>query len=85
MDLPMPYVIPNELRAALYRYVESHIPPGGFLTAVLENDLMEAVGRADHTNIQILKEICQYVHWEMPSTCHGSPEMVAAWLSHAPA
>ena len=85
MDLPLPYAIPDELRASLDRYVQKRIPPGGFLIAVLENDLMETIGRADHHNIHFLKEICQYVHWELPSPCHGSPERVAAWLGHEPA
>ena len=66
---------------SLKRYVENRIPTGDFLYAVLTNDLMEAMGRADNENREALFEICGYVYNEMPSTCHGSPEKVAKWLS----
>ena len=32
---------------SLRRYAQHHIPTGGFLQAVLENNLMQACGRAD--------------------------------------
>ena len=66
--------------ASLDRYAERGILPGGFLTAVLENNLMEAVGRADMQNAVTLKDICTYVYNEMPAQCHGSPAKVDAWL-----
>ena len=66
---------------ALERYAGHHIETGGFLRAVLENNLMEAVARADDNNIKVLREICQYVHMGLPSECHGSPEKVKEWLN----
>ncbi len=67
------------IKKSLDRYVEHGIPPGGFLEAVLCNNLMEAMGRADIENHDTIFEICQYVYNEMPGNCHGSPEIVAAW------
>ena len=64
----------------LRRYADHGIPPGDFLRAVLENNLMEAVGRADYENRLYLYEICDYIYNEMPFNCHGSPENVRAWL-----
>ena len=61
-----PTNIPKDLAQALYRYVNEHLPPGGFLTSVLENDLFGAVSRADEHNIRYIKEIAQYVYWELP-------------------
>ena len=68
-------------RRGLDRYARDHCPVGSFLRAILENDLMHAVGRADTDNLAALTEIVQYVHWEMPSNCHGSKAAVVAWLN----
>jgi len=72
-------MIPLHLKEAFDRYVDHGIEPGGFLMAVLENNLCQAVGRADDQNIQILKDIVAYVYNDMPSECWGSPEKVRAW------
>ena len=68
-------------KASIDRYVEHRIPTGGFLEAVLSNDLMGAVGRADAGNLRDLHEICSYVYNRIPSGCWGSPEKVRAWLN----
>lgn len=72
---------PNNLGASFKHYIEHGIPPGGFLRAVLENDLREAFGRADQYNRECLFEIVGWLYNESPSTCWGSPEKVAAWLA----
>jgi hypothetical protein len=41
---------------------------------------MESFGRADIENKATLFEICSYVYNELPSSCHGSPEIVKEWL-----
>jgi len=69
-----------DIRAALARYAREHSGVGGFLRAVLSNDLMEALGRADDENRAAIWEICLYVHNEMPSLCHGSPERYKEWI-----
>ena len=46
---------------SLRRYADQGIPTGGFLQAVLANDLMEAVGRADEANGRALRGICSYI------------------------
>lgn len=70
-----------DIIASLNRYVTQGIPTGGFLQAVLENDLMMSFGRADEDNREALFHICAYVYNEMPYTCHGSPAVVAKWLA----
>ncbi len=72
--------IPDRTMAALKRYVEHRIQPGHFLTAVLENNLMESLGRADEDNRAAIFEICMYIYNEIPGLCHGSPERVRNWL-----
>ncbi len=70
-----------EIKASLDRYAHDHVPTGGFLRAVLANNLMEAFGRADVENLRDLHEIVLYVHWEIPGNCHGSYEIVKEWLT----
>jgi len=72
--------IPQYTLAALTRYVEKGFQPGGFLTAVLANDLFGAVGRADAENSQALKAIVEFVYNQMPSNSWGSREAVQDWL-----
>ena len=74
------YNIPDGIRDAIDNYVEHRWHPGGFTTAVLENDLRGAIGRADTFSMDALKDIVMYCHWEIPGDCWGSPEAVRAWL-----
>jgi len=71
----------QDIKDAIDRYVEDKCPTGDFLRAVLSNNLMEAMGRADKDNRRDLFAICSYIHNEIPSVCHGSPEIVKKWLS----
>lgn len=72
--------IPPRTIDALDRYVEHRIPTGGFLQAVLENDLFAAMGKADVYNRQSLFDIVEYIYNELPRACWGSPDAVKAWL-----
>ena len=72
--------IPEHLRESLERYVTYGIPTGGFLQAVLENNLIDAVGRADAQSTAALPEICRYVYNELPTSCWGSPTKVREWI-----
>lgn len=59
--------------------------PGGFVTAVLENNLREALGRADEDNRQDIFDIVSYCYNEIPEPCWGSEEKMKAWfLLHNP-
>jgi hypothetical protein len=68
------------IQEALRGYIEDRRSVGGFLTAVLENNLTQAFGRADPENLATLYEIVQWVYMEAPAPCWGSPEKVKAWL-----
>jgi hypothetical protein len=67
-------------KAGIDRYAATGCPVGGFLTAVLSNDLKNAVMRADDENSADLFEIVRYCYWEITSPCWGSPEIVRAWI-----
>ena len=77
------FEIRDEMLEKLNAYAERHEPVGGFLRAVLENDLQLAVGRADASNLYNLPAYMIYLYNEMPSPCWGSPEKVKAWLENA--
>jgi hypothetical protein len=62
------------------RYVDEKVPPGDFLTAVIQNNLMEAIGRADEEALLHLRDIVAWFYNEAPSTCWGSPEKMKEWL-----
>jgi len=80
MDLSRYDLIPENLKQALDRYVSSGVETGGFLRAVLENNLSKAVGRADADNQQILPLLVSYVYNELPGDCWGGESEVEAWL-----
>ena len=74
-DVPVDYMKPG-----IRDYIEDGCPTGGFLYALLTNDLRGAVARADENNMRVLVE---WVHWlynEAPSLCWGSPDRVTEWM-----
>lgn len=73
--------LPESLRAGVQRYIEHGIAPGGFLTAVIRNDLRDAIGRADDTLLPLLPEIVRWFHWEAPGLCWGSRENMHGWMA----
>ena len=75
--------IPHETIASLERYVKYHIPTGGFLKAVLTNDLMEAIHRADSFNLAALVDIVKYLYNDFPGNCWGSPEKYKEWTDRS--
>lgn len=70
----------DDICESLDAYVQQRRPLGSFLQAVIENNFMEAVGRANSRNVEQLPAIAGYVYQNMPSMCHGSPARYAAWL-----
>lgn len=58
---------PELMQGGIRRYVEDHIQPGSFLSAVLCNDLRTAVIRADETNLKLLPLYVAYFDRFYPS------------------
>lgn len=65
---------PDDLRRSLDRYVLEGCPVGGFLQAVLENDLRGAIQRADPDNLARLRDIAAYVWFNVPASAYGSAQ-----------
>ena len=73
--------LPAHMQDAMRMYIEDGIEPGGFLSAVLENNLMRAFGRADSINAAHIKDYCAFLYNDVPGNCHGSPDIVTAWIN----
>tara|TARA_R110000751_G_scaffold71196_9_gene144025 strand:- start:224 stop:529 length:306 start_codon:yes stop_codon:yes gene_type:complete len=71
--------VPSHLLNALVHWGKQEYITGDFLGAVLSNDLMEAIGRADNSSMASLKHIAMFINNELPRDCHGSKETVAEW------
>lgn len=71
---------PRLLRS-LRAYVVHGGRPGGFLTAVLKNDLSLAVGYADEDSMRVLDSIVTYVNNDMPSHIWGGEDAVQSHIA----
>jgi hypothetical protein len=74
--------IPERMREGLKRYVIDRLRPGDFITAVVRNDLRNAVSRADDENLPLIPLYVQWFYNTAPARCHGSPEAFAEWLDN---
>lgn len=86
--IPYPYDLnytdlPAQHRGGIRRWIEEGRLPGGFLAAVLSNDLTESVQRADSDSLRVIREICHWLYNNAPGPCWGSPGAVKAWPAQA--
>lgn len=68
--------VPERTLSAIDRWVVYGVQPGGFVRAVLTNNLRTACGYADLENSGVLCEIVKYCVNEIPSYCWGTEEIV---------
>jgi hypothetical protein len=78
MDNPDTYV-PDHMRESFKLWIEQAISPGSFGMAVLRNDLMLSLTRADVTNARHLRTIALWVYNYAPEDCWGSLEKIKNW------
>lgn len=72
-------LIPEHMRYGTQQYIQYGIPPGGFLTAVMENNFFEACCHADWVNKASLPAWGEFLMLA-PKGCWGGPETVSAWI-----
>lgn len=84
MDFKIENLPDNLIRyhGGLERYLNHGIMPGSFLTAVLENKLMESYRAADDDSLRQIPSLIKYLYNHFPMAAWGSPERVAAWTQH---
>lgn len=77
----MEFGVPLHAHDGLVLYLMHGLRPGHFLMAVLENDLLEAVIRADDENVVALHRYVKFLFNVAPSVAWGSPGEVAEWIT----
>jgi len=73
--------MPENFRGQVERYLRNGNPPGGFLEAVIGNDLMGAINRADKDAADNLKAIVGWFYWEAPGGSWGSKKAFDAMIA----
>ena len=68
--------------AALVRYKDFHVNPGRFARAVISNDLITSVQRADSKSLKALPQIAAWAFTELPNEAWGSCEKFKAWAEN---
>lgn len=76
------YDIPAHMHEGMLAYILEGRPPGGFLYAVLTNDLYEATRKADMMNRNCLAHYVDFIVDHAPMECWGSSEKIEQWRAH---
>ena len=66
----------------LIDYIDNRRLQGHFLTALVENDLAQAINRADNTSRRLLFDYVSFLYNRAPAECWGSKEKVQNYLGH---
>lgn len=67
--------------ADLRAYIDEGRPTNHFLTALLANDLMACLGRADARNLSALPDYAMWLRSYAPARSYGSMEAVECWIA----
>jgi hypothetical protein len=81
MDGMVRYQIPEYMRPGILRWIEEGIIPGGFLTAVIENNLRESFDKADDQNMFRIHSYLLFFYNCAPAPCWGSIKKVKEWAN----
>lgn len=73
--------VPDHCVDGLIEFVVVGRPTGSFLEAVIANDLMDALGRADVANRSKLFEIGAWLRNHAPGGCYGSRKAYQQWVA----
>jgi hypothetical protein len=72
--------IPEHLLDGLRQYIDSGIPLGSFLEAVVSNDLRTALLTADPQSLTSLTAIVLFMARHAPAPCWGSAHAYRRWV-----
>jgi len=75
-----PAYLKQDYYDTIRRFLTKGINPGQFMTAVLSNNLMDAMARADEETVGDLKSITMFIYNDVPGMCHGTRAKVSEWL-----
>lgn len=80
MSEPTAIGVPVSLLDGLLRYRDRGIETGGFLRAAIENNLHDAVTRADEFSLRAIRPLCLMIAEALPPEARGSRDNVERWL-----
>lgn len=75
--------LPEPYRHAIIQWIDSGVIPGGFLQAVIMNDLKQTLMFADEDAQIHLKTIVSFFMNEVPDSAWGSADNAARWHNHS--
>lgn len=71
---------PPHIVDGLIGYVANGVPPGSFLTAMLENDLVGIDRHADDASRACFWTLLNWIVWTAPAARWGNKNKVAGWM-----
>jgi len=71
--------LPHHMIGGIQRYIRNGVPPGSFLSAVINNDLQTACGCADDQNERIIPAYVAYLYNHAPIGSWGFSGAVEDW------
>ncbi len=74
--------IPSHFIAGLERYLAFGIHPGGFMRAILSNDLVDVINRADADALSCLRPLSLLVFDCIDTRAWGTRQRVDEWMEH---
>lgn len=75
--------VPVRFRKSLANYLAFGRPVGGFLAAVIDNNLRESAVKADDAVILAdIKAIALWLYYRAPTRAYGHPDARKAWMNH---
>jgi hypothetical protein len=69
------------MASGMRRYIENGIEPGGFMRALLRNDLRGAVAAADAMNLVHIPHWVVWLENNLPGAAWGSDDRYTAWIN----
>jgi hypothetical protein len=73
--------LPAHMQQGFKDYIENGYPPGGFMHAVLCNDLFDACAQADGINRHALFYIVSWIYNNAPRACWGDVHAIKYWMA----
>ncbi|MGE3246143.1 MAG: hypothetical protein AB7F96_15415 [Beijerinckiaceae bacterium] len=74
--------IPYSLRGPLARYLLDGLDPGGFLTAIIRNDLASLILHHPAERMDgMVAPVMRFLHYCVPAQAHGSFNAMALWAA----
>jgi hypothetical protein len=72
--------IPDYMRGGMERYILQGVRPGGFMSALLSNDLRRTFERADENNQRAVLDYLKFLYNGAPAQAWGSEAKFEKWI-----